>query len=181
MVKENLFFKNLSICRLLLLSSSSSWDFCWMQSKHIENDSGGIFYLLSSPSFLHFHFLLSVPQFLYVQFLLLVLQFFHFLQTCINLSHVVHMCRCFQNQITPFLFLAHMCALSFLFTFVWPSYSPLSYLKPIVWSSFKLPFDLLPSPQLFRSCPGCKSKQELDATTLWPQPQTLLKMLTEIS
>ena len=36
--------KNLSICRLLLLNSSSSWDFCWMQSTHIENGSGGIFY-----------------------------------------------------------------------------------------------------------------------------------------
>ena len=36
--------KNLSICRLLLLSSSSSWDFCWMQSTHIENGSGGILY-----------------------------------------------------------------------------------------------------------------------------------------
>ena len=68
--------KNLSICRLLLLTSSSSWDFCWMQSTHIENGSGGIFYhLFKCPTFtflfglLYFHFLLNLFQMLY--FLLL--------------------------------------------------------------------------------------------------------------
>ena len=39
---ENIFDQNLSIWRLLLLNSSSSWDFCWMQSTHNENDSAGI-------------------------------------------------------------------------------------------------------------------------------------------
>ena len=39
---ENIFDQHLSIWRLLLLNSSSSWDFCWMQSTQNENDSAGI-------------------------------------------------------------------------------------------------------------------------------------------
>ena len=42
MNSENIFDQHLSIWRLLLLNSSSSWDFCWMQSTQNENDSAGI-------------------------------------------------------------------------------------------------------------------------------------------
>ena len=75
-------YTNLSICRLRLLNSSSSWDFCWMQSTHIENGSGGIFYLVPL-SFIwsNFHFLLSGPTFtfLYLVPYSLFWSYFHFL------------------------------------------------------------------------------------------------------
>ena len=84
---------NLSICRLLLLNSSSSWDFCWMQSTHIENGSGGIFYLVPL-SFIwsNFHFPLSGPTFTFfyrvplsLSFILSLFHFFGPIFTCFYL------------------------------------------------------------------------------------------------
>ena len=154
MMKEDSFFKNLSICRLLLLSSSSSWDFCWMQSKHIENDSGGIFIfylLLSFFTFTFFYHFLTPSTFNYL-FLVYSCFTFTFLQHAFNLSHSDHAVffsiKSLPSTGAPRCFFPHYC-LTLL--------PPLSYLKPIVWSSFKLPFDLLPSPQLALGAKANKS------------------------
>ena len=156
--QSKIYRKNLSICRLLLLSSSSSWDFCWMQSTHIENGSGGIFYhFFKCPTFtfVYVYDFLSCSTFTFFKSAFSPLTLF----TSCFLLFTTLIFHQFTSFPVPALFLSF-----------WPS--PIS----LVWSSFKLLFDLPPPPSrpLCRPCLPAKANKSSMQQLLWPQPDQWL-------
>ena len=172
MNSENVDAQNLSIWRLLLLNSSSSWDFCWMQSTHNENDSAGILSLSLSLFWFfcvtHFHFsiwicipLLSeldlVKQSHFLFWIRRIFTAVFFLFCCHSLVHNTHF---------------------FFFLFTSACSAPISRTQHCLLRSPKLLFDLPPPRRCRPSSLQKQTRAPCNGFMIQPWPVPLFHMCT---